>query len=168
MSNSCWVEQISKRLTALTTSDGPARVALLGIGNELNGDDGAGVAVARALRARLGSRPHLLLIEAGPAPESFTGPVRRFNPAIVLLVDAAAMDSAPGTVALLSWDEIDGLSASTHTLPPSVLSRYLMETLGCPVLLLAIQAGQVEFDQPISPVVQQAVDEVVEGLARVL
>ena len=46
----------------------PARVAVLGVGNEMNGDDGAGVRVVRALAARLAATPGLLLIDGGRGP----------------------------------------------------------------------------------------------------
>ena len=41
-------------------------------------------------------------MEAGPAPENFTGPLRRFRPDLVLLVDAAQMDAEPGTIGWLT------------------------------------------------------------------
>ncbi|TLN06394.1 hydrogenase maturation protease, partial [bacterium] len=126
MSNSCWSEPLAQKLATLRAAlNRDPRLALLGIGNELNGDDAAGVLVLRALRARLASRPHLLLLEAGLAPEAFTGPLRRFAPDCVILIDAALLDEAPGTVARVDWQQTDGLSATTHTLPPSVLVKFI-------------------------------------------
>src|SRR5512139_263168 len=122
----------------------PARVAILGVGNELNGDDGAGVRVVRELAARLPAAPGVLLIEAGVAPENFTGPLRRFRPDLVLEIDAAHLDREPGATSWVDWREADGLSASTHTLPPSVLAAYLTSELGCEVALVGIQPGALE------------------------
>src|SRR5512147_1394215 len=117
----------------------PARVAILGIGNELSGDDGAGVRVVRELAARLPATPGVLLIDGGVAPENFTGPLRRFQPDLVLEIDAALLDEPPGTTRAIDWREADGLSASTHTLPPSVLASYLVSELKCDVRLIGIQ-----------------------------
>ena len=58
----------------------PARVAILGVGNEMKGDDGAGVRVVRELSQRMPATPGVLLVDAGQAPENFTGPLRRFRP----------------------------------------------------------------------------------------
>lgn len=169
MSNSCWSEPLAQKLATLRAAlNRVPRLALLGIGNELNGDDAAGVLVVRALHARLASRPHLLLLEAGLAPEAFTAPLRRFAPDCVILVDAALLDEAPGTVALVDWQQTDGLSATTHTLPPSVLVQFIQHELGCPVELILIQPEDIEFDHPVTPAVQQAVDALTEELVRLL
>jgi hydrogenase 3 maturation protease len=142
----------------------PARVAVLGIGNELNGDDGAGVRVVRELAARLPATPGLLLIDGGVAPESYTGPLRRFQPDLVLEVDAAHLGEAPGTTRLVDWREADGLSASTHTLPPSVLASFLVAELGCQVSLIGIQPAVLDLNAPLSPAVERAVHQLADAL----
>lgn len=145
------------------------RIAILGIGNELNGDDAAGVLVARALlnwtrenepKTGLFS-PVWYIVEAGLAPEAFTGPLRRFQPDLVFLVDAAELGEPPGTVACFDWVQAEGMSASTHTLPPTVLAQYLIDQLGCGVVLIGIQPKSLDFDEGMSVEVQRAVDEVV-------
>ncbi|GAP15454.1 hydrogenase 3 maturation peptidase Hycl. Aspartic peptidase. MEROPS family A31 [Longilinea arvoryzae] len=169
MSNSCWSELLAQKLATLSAAlDRSPRLALLGIGNELNGDDAAGVLVVRGLMARLASRPHLLLLEAGLAPEAFTAPLRRFAPDCVILIDAALLDDTPGAVMLVDWRQTDGLSATTHTLPPSVLVKFLQHELGCAVELILIQPEDIEFDHPVTPGVLKAVDHTVTELARLL
>jgi hydrogenase 3 maturation protease len=151
------------------------RVAVMGIGNELNGDDAAGVLSARALSASLKgsaanteSDPNLLVIEAGAAPENFTGPLRRFQPDLVLLIDAADLDSTPGTIEWIDIQDADGLSASTHTLPPSVFATFLINELNCQVAVMGIQVKQVEFDQPPSSEILATVLELSRELAVIL
>lgn len=169
MSNSCWSELLAQKLATLTAAlNRSPRLALLGIGNELNGDDAAGVLVARGLMARLASRPHLLLLEAGLAPEAFTAPLRRFAPDCVILVDAALLDEAPGAVTLVDWRQTDGLSATTHTLPPSVLVKFLQHELNCAVELILIQPDDIEFDHPVTAQVREAVDRTVAELSQLL
>jgi len=160
-------------LAPLLKGSAGCRLAVLGIGNELNGDDAAGVLVARKVKQSLsvsGRYPaeHLYVVEAGPSPESFTGPLRRFAPDLVLLVDAAELRQPPGTTLCFDWVDAEGLSASTHTLPPSMLAKFIMRELGSAVLLVGIQAKSLELDSGVSPEVLQAVnrvaDEIVEGL----
>ncbi|MRR29117.1 hydrogenase 3 maturation endopeptidase HyCI, partial [bacterium] len=62
---------------------------MLGIGNELNGDDSAGNWVARKLGKRLKAQPNLLVMDCGTLPENASGPLRRFGPRLILLIDAA-------------------------------------------------------------------------------
>jgi hydrogenase 3 maturation protease len=145
-----------------------ARVAVLGVGNEVLGDDGIGVAIARELAPRVRGRQDCLVLETGTAPENFTAPVRRFRPDFVLLVDAAQLSAEAGAIAWLDWRQTDGLSASTHTLPASVVAQFLVEDLGCGVALLVIQPAQLEYGQPLSAAVRQAGDRVVDCLADVL
>ena len=57
----------------------------MGIGNRLAGDDGAGSAVAEALRGRTAA----CVIDAGIAPENHLEPIVRGEPDTILLVDAA-------------------------------------------------------------------------------
>lgn len=146
------------------------RIAILGIGNELNGDDAAGVLAARKLiessggwETKTGSQtPLLYIVEAGMAPEAFTGPLRRFQPDLVVLIDAAELDEPPGTVACFDWAQAEGMSASTHTLPPTVLAQFLMREMGCRVMLIGIQPKSLSFDAVVSEEVLLAVRQVVE------
>lgn len=154
--------------TFLGIGNASVRVAVLGIGNELSGDDAVGVRIVRALSSRLVPRSDRLVLDTGTAPENFTGPLRRFRPDLVLLVDAADLSAEPGTVAWIDWTETDGLSGSTHTLPPSVLARFLVGTLVCRLALLVIQPASLQFGASLSPAVQSAADQVVDRLAAAL
>ncbi len=138
----------------------PFRLAILGIGHELRGDDAAGLTVARNLAAALPNLPHVLIVEAGHAPENHTGPVRRFAPDLVLLIDVALMGQSPGTICWLPWPATSGLSASSHTMPPYMLARYLTTMLDCDVALLGIQPADNSLVSRLSAPVQRAVDEV--------
>jgi hydrogenase 3 maturation protease len=164
MSKPCWQNCLTKKLRSLSQPDRSTRVAIVGIGNELRGDDAAGAMVARALQSTAGADhdPPLLIIDAGAAPENFTGPLRRFDPDLVLLIDAAQMNEAPGSIRWIDWRDTSGLSASTHTLPPYLLAQYLISELDCDVAMIGIQAADTSIGAPLSPPVQSAVDEIVE------
>jgi hydrogenase 3 maturation protease len=142
------------------------RIALLGVGNPLRSDDAAGVLVARVLaeRARATTTDHVLILEAGLAPENRTGELRRFAPDVVIIVDAADMEETPGTIQVIPEDSIDGMSASTHSLPLSMLVRYLKLEWNCVVIILGIQPVSNEVGERVSPEVLQAVAEMVRVL----
>jgi hydrogenase 3 maturation protease len=142
----------------------PARVAIVGVGNTMRGDDGAGILVVRTLAERLQGVPDLLLIDGSTAPENFTGPLRRFRPDLVIEIDAAHLQQPPGTVAWVDWRDADGMSASTHTLPPSVLAGFLSADMGCRVSLLGIQPATLEMGDGVSPDVAAAVERLSEQL----
>jgi hydrogenase 3 maturation protease len=85
-----WSSLLKQALTAQKTRNQP-RVAVVGVGHELRGDDAAGVIAARLLKAVLADDDPVLVVEGGSAPENHTGPLRRFAPDLVLLVDTAQM-----------------------------------------------------------------------------
>jgi hydrogenase 3 maturation protease len=134
---------------------------LVGIGNELNGDDAAGVRVVRTLKSRLPERSDLLLLEAGLAPENFTGVLRRFSPGLVVMIDAAQIDEIPGMVRWYPLQASGGMSASTHAQPISTLAEYLVLELGCQVFLLCIQPGAFLSGKSLSAPVRSAIRRVV-------
>ena len=148
----------------------PTRIAIVGIGNEFNGDDAAGVLVARKLGTRecSGDADHVLIIEAGQAPENITADLRRFQPQVVILVDAAQLDNTPGTITWIPWETTSGMSASSHSLPLSMLARYLTLEFGCTVHLLGIQPAQNVAFNAVSPEVRFAVDDICETFCHSL
>lgn len=174
MSASSWNAQLRSLLKHLASevesqSNGETlRIAVVGIGNEFNGDDAAGMLVVRTLQKKLNHLNHLLLVEGGTAPENYTARLRRFCPHLVLMVDSAEMDQPPGSVMLVAVNSLDGLSASTHTLPPSILANFLQRELGCQVALLGIQPQNLEFDAPLSEPVKRSVRRVKQSLIRML
>jgi hydrogenase 3 maturation protease len=160
-----WNDSLYQKLNRLKRSDptGLPRICLIGVGNDLRGDDSAGLIVARQLLAQAGfnSTPNLLILEGGPAPENQTGKLRAFRPELVLLIDAAHVDEVPGTVQPIPLESIDGMSASSHSLPLSMLARYIISEFDCEVEVLGIQPAQNEVDSELSFPVHAAVDEIV-------
>jgi hydrogenase 3 maturation protease len=146
----------------------PPRVAVVGMGQALRGDDGFGCAVAAALQPAAARCPDLLVLDGGPAPENQTGALRRFGPALVIFVDAAQLDAAPGTVRWLPWEQTAGLSNSTHALPIALVARYLSGSLGCEIGLLGIQPEAMTFGAPLTPAVAAAAEAVTAALLAVL
>ena len=163
-----WQENLQADLQRLQKSDRPPRLAVLGIGHELYGDDAVGVWLAGRLRGLVPASESLLAIQGGPAPENFTGTLRRYGPDLVLMVDAALMDLEPGQTGWLSWQDTSGFSASTHTLPLHILACYLTAELNCEVALLGIQPAQTQVGAALSPEVQAAAEGVAKSIAEIL
>jgi hypothetical protein len=66
------------------------RVARVGVGNPIRGDDGAGPHVI----ARLEGRRSALLIDAGEVPENYVGKIAAWRPDVVCVIDAASLRCA--------------------------------------------------------------------------
>jgi hydrogenase 3 maturation protease len=147
-----------------------SKIAIIGIGNTFRSDDAAGNLVARALLERrfVQDLKHVLVMDSGHAPENSTAELRRFAPETVLLIDAAEMNETPGTIRWIDMEELDGMSSSTHSLPLSMLARYLTLEFNCDVLLLGIQPLTTAVGESVSEEVLESVDEVVRGLISLL
>lgn len=155
MSPKSWQEALRADLQRLEKDDRPTRLAVLGIGHELYGDDAIGIKLVETLQASIPAVEDLLALVGGSAPENLTGALRRFQPDMVLLVDAALMGLPPGQAAWLDWRNTTGFSASTHTLPLHILASFLESDLGCTVALLGIQPERTDCGAPLSPAVQK-------------
>jgi hydrogenase 3 maturation protease len=137
------------------------RVVVLGIGNPLRGDDGAGSLVADHLLdlvaggAKAGEG-FLTVISVGEVPESFLGPVVAARPDTVLLVDAAEMGAPPGSVALLEVEDLPEGPLFTHRTPLRLLADVLRRETGADVFLLAIQPRHLEWGEAMSSEVEEA------------
>lgn len=136
------------------------RWLLLGVGNDLRGDDAFGPLLARRIAAA--GRP---AIDAGTAPENETGRVRRLAPEIVLLADAVDMGEPPGTTKLLPPDALLSDGPSTHDPGLLLLARYLERELGAEVRVLACQPAVRAFGAAPTAAVLAAVDRLAARFA---
>jgi len=71
---------------------GAERVAVMGIGSRLRGDDAAGLLTAALLRRALARQQvgvKTLVVSGDTAPENVTGEIKKFRPTHLLILDAA-------------------------------------------------------------------------------
>ena len=165
MSPSSWQASLQNLLNRQAAE---SRLAIVGIGNTLRSDDAAGVLVARTLLASrlFRDRESILVMDAGHAPENGTSTLRHFEPDIVLLIDAVEMGEVPGFIRWVDMDEIEGMSASTHSLPLSMLASYLNWELKCEVTLLGIQVKSNDVGEIVDLNVLRAVNEIVSAVTE--
>jgi hydrogenase 3 maturation protease len=143
---------LSKRLTG--------KVLVVGIGNAMRADDGAGPALVQ----RLGKGFQENCLDAGVAPENYLEKIVKAEPQTVALVDAVDFGGIPGEIRILETDELGAAGLSTHALTLSLASDYLKARAPVRIFLIGIQPQTVEMDEEISPPVAKAV----ERLARLL
>lgn len=142
------------------------RVAIMGIGDELSRHDRLGILAARDLEAlRL---PAVKVFLAGTIPESFTGPIRRWKPDHVVLIDAADMGTRPGTVAVIGAGQVRGSRLSTHALPLSLVMKYLEKDVGTRVTLVGIQPDLAATGAATTAAETAGVTRLVASLHRIL
>ena len=153
------------------TGSKPVRLAVLAVGSELRGDDAAGILAGQTLSSALtqGSSALACQVFLGhSAPENLTGAVRQFGPTHLLVLDAAQLNAPPGKVAVLDEGMIAAnASASTHSLPLTVLIDYLVELTTCKVMVIGIQPENMNLGAEVSPAVEAAAKELARTLAAI-
>ena len=163
MSNSSWLTSLRESIQ-LYANEPSASVLFLGVGQEQNGDDGAGPAVIAEIIKRKVASGRFFFMDAGAFPENHTSGIRKLKPSIVLIIDAAQMNLDPGEVRLLALEEIAGLSASTHSLPFGIIGQYLQDEVGCRVMVLGIQPAHNLPNTSLSRVINDVVQNLAESL----
>lgn len=145
---------------AIEASD---RVAIVGIGSELRGDDAVGLALVRRLDA---TTERVTVVEGGVAPENHTGVIRRFDPDWIVLVDAVAFGAEPGSGDWIDLENLGGESFSSHKSTPAMLQTFLERTTGAEVVLFGVQPATVGQGQGVSTSVAQRLDVLAGRLAE--
>ena len=129
------------------------KLVILGIGNEINGDDAAGVLIVQTLKKAISNSDQVKLIDASIAPENYTGVIRDFSPDWIWIFDAAGMDRQPGTLQLIDLDLVASQGANTHRIAPTMFMSYLQLELNFQTFFFGIQPNSVEpFSVVSSPV----------------
>jgi hydrogenase maturation protease len=144
------LDHLIEHLSALAAPS----LIIVGIGNDLCGDDGAGPAVVRALA---GAVPWET-VDAQTVPESFLMKIVERQPAAVLLVDAVDFHASPGAVDVLEASQITAQGPSTHGPAPLAFLELLGMLHRCRTAVLAIQPKRTDPGQPLSSEVRRAVD----------
>ena len=143
---------------------GCERLAIMGIGNPLRGDDAVGLEILRELKGKLGG--NVKLIECGMVPENYLAEIERFHPTHVLMIDAAQLEDEPGTARLIPPENIAGIALSTHAMPLSLMAGIIKESLGAKVILLGVQPEKTEFGEGLSPKLRKAARRIAEDVLK--
>lgn len=132
------------------------KVALVGVGHPLRGDDYVGSMIAkRIIEATDGELPeHVYLFDAQDDVENLISELSRLDLRHVVFIDACEMGGKAGEINLLSVAETSYPFFTTHGIPLKVLAEHLLNE--SEVWVLAIQPKCTEFDGGLSPELRDA------------
>ncbi len=152
---------------------GCKKLVIMGVGNELKGDDAIGVYVIKRLmnyfiennnlNNEILKIKNLYLINAGTVPDFYTDILKEIKPTHIIIIDCALMNEMPGKVKIIKEDEIINYSLSTHTLPISFIIKYLKNFVNFDVIIIGIQPKVIDFC-PMSKEVIESGDKLIETL----
>jgi len=135
---------------------------IIGVGNDISGDDAFGPILARRLAPLLGER----CIDAGLAPENWVGKILAFEPNILVIADAVTFDGEPGELRVFAADLLDSLP-STHGPGFGAMVTYIEQFMpDIEILVLACQPERVGLMEPLSAPVANAIDSIVDSIKK--
>ena len=149
------------------------KLVVMGIGNELKGDDAIGIYVVKKLMRHFNREGELInikdlyLINAGTVPDFFTDILKEIKPTHILIVDCALIGKDAGAIDIIKEDEIANYSFSTHTLPLSIIVKYLKKFIDADILILGIQPKVIDFCS-MSEEVKSSGDKLVGMLVEII
>jgi hydrogenase 3 maturation protease len=135
------------------------KTLVVGIGNTLKGDDGAGCFVCERLQD---SCPGLV-IDAGTVPENYIGPIIERRPEVLVVVDAIDFGGTAGEIRIFKPEDLSSAAISTHTLSPRLFLDVIYKSIEVEVWFVGIGPGQTVLGEGLSKEVEEAV-EVVAGI----
>jgi hydrogenase 3 maturation protease len=130
------------------------KVVILGIGNPVRGDDGAGPYLADRLAGRIDAE----VINGEEIPERYTGVIRELHPDTIIILDAVCIGEKAGAVAVLTAEDVSMAGYSTHNTSIGLLMKYLERETGAEVFLLGIQPGNTSYGSVMTPPVRETAD----------
>ena len=148
-------------------------VLILGIGNSLLRDEGAGIHALRSLRAHLAGRDDITFLDGGTLSFTLAGAIAETSAVIVL--DAAQLDAAPGCVRVFEGESMDAFlggrrKGSVHEV--GLLDLMAMARLGGYLperrALIGIQPAEIGWGEHPSPVVASALPVVCAQAQRLI
>lgn len=141
------------------------KVVILGVGNELRADDGAGVFLAGELEKELGNPEGIMIIRT-QVPENFIRPILEFRPGKIIILDAADFGGRPGDFRVIKENEILQFLVSTHNMPLTLFLKAL-ERLKAEKILIGIQPKNLDFGGGLSKEVREKSGDIL-GFVRTL
>jgi len=111
-------------ISSVIKSKMKGRVAIVGIGNILRGDDGLGPKLIEILKDKHPAMP-AGLFDCGTAPENYIFPILATSCDTVVLIDAADLGMRPGDARVFDLDQISNVSFSTHNPSPRLFTDLL-------------------------------------------
>lgn len=152
--------------------DANASTLILGLGNVLMTDEAVGAAVLGALKPVAEADPNIALMDGGTLSFTLAGPIG--EAAWLVVVDAARMGQAPGTVRVLEGDAMDAqLSQHANNVHEVSLSDLfdiarLTDSLPARRALIGVEPAAVDWGSELSPAVAAAVPKAVAEVQGLL
>ncbi len=139
-----------------------AETVIWGLGNELLGDDAAGIIAVRRLLKR--APKGWAIVECATVPENYLFTLPKEKTGRLIVIDAADTGLEAGDIRLATLDDVRDMNFSTHGLPLHML--FAPQAARPEISIIAIQPLDLAPGENLTPVVEKAVNTVVKALVE--
>ncbi len=139
------------------------KVIVLGIGNTLRSDDGAGSILA----SRMKDKVSFTVFDAGMSPENYLEKIIQEKPDTVVIIDAVDFGGKPGEFKILESSDIKTVNLfATHNASISLTINYLQNNLKVDIIILIIQPKSIALRDKLSQEVTDTLDKLESWFSR--
>ncbi len=131
---------------------------LMGVGNDIRGDDAVGELVVRELKDEDWDT-----VDCGSVPENHIVMIEEGKYDLVVIVDAADMELEPGEIRKVPREYLGVFTMSTHAMPLSTVMDFLDKKVD-EVILIGIQPKDMRLKEGITAELEEAKEEMIELL----
>jgi len=135
----------------------PERIVFVGLGNELRGDDKAGLLFLEKLQEQAEYRSSCF-IKAGTNPENYLQKIVNCDADLVVFIDAARFGAEPGSIAFLNTGQIDKIAISTHAFSVTMIEDFLRSYKVYRFLYVGIEPRNTSFRPALTAEVRTAIE----------
>ncbi len=134
------------------------KTVIVGMGNPLKGDDGAGVLIVEKLMKKINSdKIKFFIVEE--AIENYLGKIKRLNPDTIIIFDAVDFGGEKGEIKFFKPTDIMNISTTTHSFSlPDLLKIYNLIPRS---VIIGIQPVKISFGEEMCQEVKKGIEEIV-------
>lgn len=149
-----------------------SKTLIVGIGNVLLSDDGAGVHGARVLAERLAGREDVRVLDGGTL--SFTLAPMIAGADRLVILDATQLDTAPGEIRTFIGEAVDRLLGRTRLTVHEIGLRDVLDVarlsgdLPQQRALIGIQPASLDWGTELTPAVAACLENIVAAVLELL
>jgi len=135
---------------------------IIGIGNELRGDDAAGILLVQNIQ-KLGY-PYTLVV--GGNPENYLQKIMAMPGESRLWIDTINWGAVAGEVKIFQSEEIKHFAISTHNFSLAIITKFLDEFRSIPDFFLGIQPQRLDLGSELSKPVLKSIDRITKIISQ--
>ncbi len=142
-----------------------AKYMILGVGNRMRGDDGAGSILAERFANSVNDE-EWASVDGNVLPENYTSIIKRESPEKLYIVDICNLDKEAGSYYYVPLEAlIESYKFNTHSAPLKIFVDYLKEHVK-EIIMIGIQPKNINMFDELSPEVDNSINDIIDILRK--